>query len=268
MVAFHVVLPQGTRLGLEERKQRLLDAGYVLADGRLEKPGFETPEVIGGALCVRYWEEDRRVLEYFGEQRIEPFPLATNFYDLLGERREGYILVGKAETEDALQAVALYLRALGLEEGHVVASPLGVAPDQMKQLFFDERVIRRRIKAWGLTQLTIGTSLPDLTLDKYYQKLEEAGLNDEPWQACEFIPPALPPAGKSPPMIHLRSNGFTVRSSYQEAGNWHYVDWLLKALEQVAHTKPIAKNRFPSLFDFPDRRRAPTPPKRHKRGGD
>jgi hypothetical protein len=265
-VAFRVTLPQGERLGLESRKQLLVKAGFEVTESHLTKPGFEAPEVIGGTLCTLYWEEDRKVLEIFGEERVQLSPVSTPFYDLLGNGREGYVLVGKSDTEDALQALALYLTALGLDPQRIVAVPLGISGDQMKAIFFDSHVTRKRLIAWGLTRLAIGTSLPDLTLDRYYQILEEAGINDEPWQSCEFIPPALPLAGKSPPLVHLRPNGFTVRSSYREPGNWHYVDWLLKALERVAKIKPVAKRRFPSLFDFPAGKRGPGPPQKRRPG--
>jgi len=237
-----------------------------VADGALRKPGFDIPEVVGGTLCTRYLEEDRHVLEWFGEERIVPFPVYTNFYDMLGETRDGYVLVGKHETEDGLQAIASYLITMNLDPREVVASPLGINNDQMKRIFFNPHVTRKMFKAWGMTHLTLGTSLPELTLDRYYQILEEAGINDEPWQSCELIPPAIPLAGKSPPMIHLTPTGFTVRSSYREAGNWHYVNWLLKALEMVANARPIAKNRFPSLFDFSGSKKGPGPPSERDRG--
>lgn len=266
MIAFHVTLPSAVHLGLDERKKKLVSARYEENDGRLEKPGFELPDVVGGELCSRYVEEQEQVLEWFGTERTVLYPSYTNFYDLLGDRHVGYILVGKSELDDGIQALALYLEALGLEPEQAAASPLGVTDSQMKEIFFEPHVTRKTFKAWGMTHLTLGTSLPELTLDKYYQILEQAGITDEPWAMCEFLPPPLPLAGRSPPMIHLRPNGFTVRSSYREPGNWHYVDWLLRELERVLKLGPIARRRTPSLDDFRGTAKGPGPPRRSRAG--
>jgi hypothetical protein len=250
VVAFRVFLPDSDIRDLKGRDIRLTRAPYEVESNSLSRPGFEVPQVVRGVLCSRYVEDVERSVEWLGEIRIEHTLRYTSFYDMLGDGRRGYILVGRPDLADAHLGLALYLETLGINPEDVAAEPLVVSDLAMKRVFFDPRVTRKALKAsTGITDVTLRTGLPELTQDRYYQILQEAGIDDEPWHSCEFVPPAIRSAQKAPPRIHLRSEGFTVRSSYLIPGNWHYVEWLIRCAESAARAAPVLRQRVPTLFD-------------------
>jgi hypothetical protein len=249
VVPFQVRLPDLARLSLAARQTRLVKAAFKMKGDQLVKPGFEDPHVVRGVLCVRYLKVEERVVEWPGGERKVVTPLYTAFYDMLGESSEGYILVGKYRVRDATLGLALYLEALGLDPNMVVARPVLVLDSAMKEMFFDDRVNRKAFRARGVTQVILRTALPELTVDKYYQRLEDAGIEDEEWEACEFLPPAIAASGKTAPRVHLRQDGFTVRSSYLNHGTWHYVEWLLWRIEAAMRATQLVRRRTPTLFD-------------------
>lgn len=214
------------------------------------------PEVVGTALCSRYVQEEERQLEGLNGPQVQRELRYTNFYDLMGDDRRGYILVGGHDTAAAQQELARYLEAVGLEVDEVVAQPVSIPDEAMKGIFFDPRVTRKAFKAAGLTSVTLRTSLPELTRARYYQILEAEGIRDEPWQSCEFVPPAMPAAARAPPRVHLRTNGFTILSTYLHPGTWRYVRWLLDQIDRTGREEPGSRRRSPTLFDSYEQREA------------
>lgn len=127
VVAFRVRLPNPRELPLAERETRLTRARFERKEDRLLS-GFEDPQVVRGVLCTRYVEEEKRVVEYPGENQVVWIPRYTSHYDLLGDSKEGYILVGRSKVAEAELSLAIYLGALGLEEEKAGISPL-ILPD-------------------------------------------------------------------------------------------------------------------------------------------
>src|SRR3989442_10320199 len=83
VVPFRVILGRTGALTRELRKSRLSESPYVRKEVRLERPGFEVPQIVSGVLCSRYFEEEMLDVEVFGDVRPQITVVHTSFFDML-----------------------------------------------------------------------------------------------------------------------------------------------------------------------------------------
>lgn len=250
VVPFRVHLPERAAMDRAAREGAAARAAFVVEAGRVVKPGFEPPEIVADVLCTRHVQEVARVVEAVGEPQVYWEARFTPIYDLVEDDRQGYMLAGGADVEEGKTTLALYLDALGIEYDTVAARPLVLGDAAMREIFYDDQMARKSRGMGGRTHLQISTSLPDLDLDRFENRLRDEGIDDEPWRACQLKPPPLVSARKAAPLIHVRLESFTIRSSYLDPGTWIYARWYLERLERVlAQVPPVRHRRHATLFD-------------------
>lgn len=250
VVAFQVRFPEGRGIDLAAKDRHMRKALCEVRDGDLERPGFEPPKRAGDVLTTCYHEATDRKVTRFGQEHLERVPVSTKVFDMMGDRRQGYILVGARTVTQATAILSIYLEALGYGLNDVAYMALAISQDTMKTVFHDPRFVRRTAQGGKLTQARLHSRLGELTSTPYYDALAQQGFEEEPWDTCDLAMPARADIGRAPPVVKLWESGFTVLASYLDGAVWEYVNDLLLTLEEALRVPRVAKKTQRNLVEF------------------
>ena len=250
--AYRVRLPEGVDLPIDSRRLAVSENGVVCREGRVERDGFERPEVVGTILATRFVTEVEKIHEPPGGEPIPFYDMDKRpVYDLMEGRSSGFVLCGGRSLIESGQTLELYLKALKVQRSDSDVVRLDINDAVLKKLFFAPHVSRRSVKAGDRTTVLLSTRLPELTEEFYYKILEANGIKEDPWKSVEIRPPGIAGTSLDPPHISVRPDGFTVKSSYLHRGVWDYVRWLLLEIERALSLVPVTRrHRVYTLSDF------------------